>query len=210
MLAAVSTEGIRKNQYSPLAATVDSLGLVGSNDNVGQCSTVFENEHGLGFTRLILLGAYTCCNASTSFCLLGGNKPLTTAVIQLHAAIERTGDEDRCISSHSARRLWQNSRHSRRSGAGACSGGGSGHDGSRRCCRLLGRCCRRATAGGGVVARTFCRQKFGLVVAVRGPRRQSRRGSNDAFGEGGTEGRSCCCVGLDVACTLVAVSVEAA
>lgn len=60
------------------------------------------------------------------------------------------------------------------------------------------------------MARTFCRQKFGLIVAVRGPSRQSSRGSDDAFGEGGTEGRSCSCVGLDVACTLVAVSVETA
>ena len=60
------------------------------------------------------------------------------------------------------------------------------------------------------MTRTLCRQKFGLVVAVRGPSWQGRRCSDDAFCEGGTEGRCCCCVGLDVARTLVAVSVETA
>jgi hypothetical protein len=182
-----NSEDNRKTRSSPLTAAVNSFGLIGPDDNVRQGSAVFENEHGLGLARLILLGAYTCCNASTSFCLLGRNKLLTTAVIQLHAAIEGTRDDDGRVGGHSARRLWKNSRHTRRSSASASSGGGSGNDGSRCCCGLLRRC-RCSAAAAGVVARTFCRQKFGLVVAVRGPSRQGRRCSDDTLGEGRTEG----------------------
>jgi hypothetical protein len=197
-----------------LTAAVDSFGLVGPDDDIRQRSTVFENEHGLGLTRLILFGTYACCKASASCSLLKKTQLLTAAVIQLHPAIKRTRDHNRCVGSHSARRFWQNSRHTRRSSASASAsgGGGAGHDSSRRCCggcRLLRRCGHRATASG-IVARTFCRQNFGLVITVRGPGRQSRRGCDDAFGEGCTEGRGCCCIGLDVACALVAVSVETA
>jgi len=60
------------------------------------------------------------------------------------------------------------------------------------------------------MARTFCRYKFGFAIAVRSPSRKSRCGSDHAFGEGGTEGRGHGCARLDVACTLVAVSVETA
>jgi hypothetical protein len=147
----------RKNRDSPLTMAVDSLGLVEPNDNVRQRSTVFENEHCLGRTRLILLGAYVCYNPSTVPSSLVTAGTLTATIIQLHTAIEGIGDEIGCIGSHSARRLWQNSRHIRRSRASASGGGCPGRDGSRCCCRLLRWCWRWATTRGGVVARTFCR-----------------------------------------------------
>ena len=149
-------QGGRRNWNSPLTTAMDSFGLVGPDDDIRQRSTVFENEHGLGLARLILLSADACCDLSILRSSLVTSRPLTATVVQLHPAIKRARDQNGCVGGHSARRLWENSRHARRSSASASGCGGSGDNGSRRRCRLLGRCWCRATTGG-VVTRAFCR-----------------------------------------------------
>lgn len=146
----------QNNLDSPLATAMDSFSLIGPDNDIRQRSTIFENEHGIGLARLILLSADACCYSSTSRSSLVIDGPLTATVVQLHPAIERTRDQNGCVGSHSARRLRKNSRDTCRSSASTSGCGGAGHDCSRRCCRLLGRCWRRATTSG-VVARTFRR-----------------------------------------------------
>ena len=135
---------------------------------------------------------------------------LTATVVQLHAAIEGHGYDDRRIGGNSARRARERGSDTRGRrvvlggrGAHRCGGSrGRGADGRR------GRCRGWWAASAGIVAGTLGREKLGLVVTVCGPCWQTSGGGDNALGEGCAEGGRLGGLRLDEAGAGVCLGVE--